>query len=61
MREDIPLNWKFDFSYDRNPMFLERIGVNAVINSGAIFLNGKCDLVARVEGNDIMFFQLIRK
>jgi len=52
MREDIPLNWRFDFSYERNPMFLERIRVNAVLNSGAIYLNGKYILVARVEGND---------
>ncbi len=52
MREDIPLNWRFDYSYERNPMFLERIGVNVVINSGAIFLNGKYVLVARIEGND---------
>ena len=52
MREDIPLNWRFDFSYDRNPLFLERIRVNAVMNSGAIFLNGKYVLVARIEGND---------
>ena len=52
MREDIPLNWRFDFSYERNPMFLERIRVNAIMNSGAIYLNGKYILVARVEGND---------
>lgn len=52
MREDIPLNWRFDYSYERNPMFLERIRVNAIMNSGAMFLNGKYVLVARVEGND---------
>lgn len=52
MREDIPLNWRFDFSYERNPMFLERIRVNAVLNAGAMYLNGKYVLVARIEGND---------
>ena len=52
MREDIPLNWRFDFSYERNPQFLERIRVNAIMNAGAIFLGGKYILVARVEGND---------
>ena len=52
MREDIPLNWRFDYSYERNPMFLERIRVNAILNAGGIFLNGKYVLVARVEGND---------
>ena len=52
MREDIPLNWRFDFSYERNPLFLERIRVNAVLNAGAMYLNGKYVLVARIEGND---------
>ncbi len=52
MREDIPLNWRFDYSYERNPMFLERIRVNAIMNAGAIYLDGKYILVARVEGND---------
>lgn len=52
MREDIPLNWRFDYSYERNPLFLERIRVNAIMNSGAIYLNGKYVLVARIEGND---------
>ena len=31
---------------------MERLGVNAVMNSGAIYLNGKYYLVARIEGND---------
>jgi 4-O-beta-D-mannosyl-D-glucose phosphorylase len=31
---------------------MERLGVNAVFNSGAIELNGKYYLVARIEGND---------
>lgn len=31
---------------------MERLGVNAVLNAGAIYLNGKFCLVARVEGND---------
>jgi hypothetical protein len=48
MREDIPLNWRFDYSFERNPMFLERIQVNAIMNAGAIYLNGKYILVARV-------------
>lgn len=52
MREDIPLNWRFDYSYERNPEFLERIRVNAIMNAGAIYHEGKYLLVARVEGND---------
>lgn len=31
---------------------MERLGINAVMNSGAIYLNGKYYLVARIEGND---------
>ena len=51
-REHIPLTWKYDLNPETNPYFLERLGVNAVMNSGAIELNGKFYLVARIEGND---------
>ncbi|MGB4659181.1 MAG: glycosidase [Mobilitalea sp.] len=50
--EHIPLYWKYDLSEETNPYFMERLGVNAVFNSGAIKLNGKYYLVARIEGND---------
>lgn len=50
--EHIPLFWKYDLNPETNPYFMERLGVNAVFNSGAIELNGKYYLVARVEGND---------
>lgn len=48
----IPLYWKYDLEEKTNPFFMERLGVNAVFNSGAIELNGKYYLVARIEGND---------
>ena len=51
-REHIPLAWKYDLNPETNPYFMERLGVNAVMNSGAIELNGKFYLVARIEGND---------
>ncbi len=51
-REHIPLTWRYDLDRDTNPFFMERLGVNAVMNSGAIYLNGKYYLVARIEGND---------
>ncbi len=51
-REHIPLTWKYDLNPETNPYFMERLGVNAVMNSGAIELNGKFYLVARIEGND---------
>ncbi len=51
-REFAPVHWRYDLDAKRNPYFMERLGINAVMNSGAIFLNGKYYLVARVEGND---------
>ena len=48
----IPPFWKYDFNPETNPYFMERLGINAVFNSGAIYMNGKYYLVARVEGND---------
>ena len=51
-RHHIPLSWRFDLNEDTNPLLIERLGINAVLNSGAIELNGKFYLVARLEGND---------
>ncbi len=51
-REHIPLAWKYDLNPETNPYFMERLGVNAVMNSGAIELDGKFYLIARIEGND---------
>lgn len=51
-REHIPLTWKYDLNAETNPYFMERLGINAVMNSGAIYLNGKYYLIARIEGND---------
>ena len=48
----VPLTWRYDFSQERNPFLLERIGVNAVLDSGAMLFNGRYTLVARVEGAD---------
>ncbi|MEO6456202.1 MAG: glycosidase [Ginsengibacter sp.] len=47
-----PLNWRFDFNSQTNPYLMERFGINAVFNSGAIKFNDKYILVARVEGKD---------
>lgn len=51
-RNHIPLTWKYDLNPETNPYFMERLGINAVFNAGAIELNGKYYLVARIEGND---------
>lgn len=54
-----PLIWRYDLCYDDNPNLQERLGVNAVLNSGAIYFDGKYCLVARVEGsNRKSFFAL---
>lgn len=50
--DHIPLDWRFDLNPDRNPRLLERMGINATFNPGAVFLNGKYCLVVRVEGWD---------
>jgi 4-O-beta-D-mannosyl-D-glucose phosphorylase len=47
-----PLFWRYDFDEKSNPHLMERIGVNAVMNSGAIKWKGKYVLVVRVEGVD---------
>ena len=51
-RDHAPLIWRYDLDPKTNPYFIERLGVNAVMNSGAIELDGKFYLVARVEGAD---------
>ncbi len=51
-RDHIPPFWKYDMNPETNPYFMERLGVNCTFNSGAIEMNGKFYLVARVEGND---------
>ena len=48
----IPLHWRYDLNPETNPYMMERIGVNAALNAGAIKWNGKYILVVRVEGND---------
>ena len=50
--EHIPVFWRYDLDEKSNPYFMERLGVNAVFNSGAIELKGKYYLIARVEGYD---------
>src|ERR1035437_1381391 len=47
-----PLAWRYDFNPATNPYLMERIGVNATLNSGAMKWKGKYILVVRVEGND---------
>ncbi len=50
--EHTPLEWRYDFNETDNPYMMQRIMMNATLNSGAIKLNGKYLLVVRVEGAD---------
>ena len=47
-----PVIWRYDLNAETNPYFMERLGINAVFNAGAIEMDGRYYLVARVEGND---------
>ncbi len=50
--EHTPIFWRYDLREETNPYLMERIGMNATMNSGAIKWNGKYLLVVRVEGAD---------
>lgn len=47
-----PLEWRYDFCKETNPYLMERIGIHATFNSGAIKWNGKYVLIVRVEADD---------
>src|SRR5215218_184101 len=47
-----PVFWRYDIDRKTNPYLMERFGINATFNAGAIKLNDKYYLVARVEGAD---------
>lgn len=47
-----PVSWKYDLNPETNPYLMERFGINATFNAGAIKFNGKYLMVVRVEGAD---------
>jgi 4-O-beta-D-mannosyl-D-glucose phosphorylase len=47
-----PIHWRYDLDYDTNPNLLERLGINAVFNCGAMEFDGRYVLSVRVEGAD---------
>jgi 4-O-beta-D-mannosyl-D-glucose phosphorylase len=47
-----PLHWRYDLNEATNPLLMERIGMNATMNAGAIKWNGRYLLMVRVEGAD---------
>src|SRR5512138_2785265 len=54
--EHAPVFWRYDLNHETNPYLLERMPVNATFNAGAIELDGKICVVARVEGADRQSF-----
>ncbi len=50
--EHTPLEWRYDLDRERNPYLMERFGIHAAFNSGAIKWNGRYLLVVRVEAAD---------
>ncbi len=48
----VPINWKYDLKYESNPYLMERYGINAVFNAGAIKFNDKYIVMPRVEAVD---------
>jgi 4-O-beta-D-mannosyl-D-glucose phosphorylase len=47
-----PIFWRYDLSFETNPHLLERMGVNAAFNSGALAFDDHVVLAVRVEGHD---------
>jgi 4-O-beta-D-mannosyl-D-glucose phosphorylase len=47
-----PLFWKYDLNPETNPHLMERFGIHAAFNAGAMKYDGKYILAVRVEGND---------
>ncbi len=52
-RDHTPPFWLYDFDHQRNPHLMTRLGINTTFNAGAIKLNNKFYMVARVEGFDV--------
>ena len=50
--EHVPVFWRYDLDYTTNPHLLERIGIDAAFNAGAIEFEGKILLAVRTEGVD---------
>lgn len=51
-RHHVPVEWRYDLNKETNPYFMERLGINATLNAGAIYLDGKYYVVVRTEGLD---------
>lgn len=47
-----PVHWCYDLNYETNPFLLQRLGINATFNAGAILYRNRYLMVVRVEGWD---------
>ena len=47
-----PITWRYDLNQKTNPFLMERMGINAAFNAGAILHKGRFLVIARVEGAD---------
>jgi 4-O-beta-D-mannosyl-D-glucose phosphorylase len=59
--DHVPLSWRYDLNSKTNPYLLERLGINATFNSGAIEFNGEYVVAVRVEGIDRKSFFALAK
>ncbi len=50
--EHTPVFWRYDLDPESNPHLMERMGINATFNAGALEWHGNILLIARVEGVD---------
>ena len=51
-RDHAPLEWRYDFDPATNPFMMERMGINATFNAGALLWQGRFLVMVRVEGDD---------
>lgn len=57
--EHAPIFWRYDLNPESNPYLMERMGINAAFNPGAIEIDGRFLIAARVEGADRKSFLAI--
>ena len=51
-RKHAPLFWRYDLDSEANPYLMERLGINAIFNPGALYRDGEVYLMCRMEGLD---------
>jgi len=59
--DHVPVHWRYDLNPETNPLFMERLGINAAFNGGALKFKGEYIMMVRVEGNDRKSFFAMAK